>query len=93
MFTTCAPKNAEPSKPSRNKAVTDGASIEAAFTGRITDAGIFAADWQALRERLLDAGGIFLLRQFLSKAVGHETPALVAQYKDVIAGYLFKDAA
>lgn len=71
----------------------EAASIEAAFSGRIAESGISADDWQSFRERLLDPGPILLLRQFLCKTAGHETPALVAQYKDAIEGYVFKDAA
>jgi len=78
---------------SHTQAIAEAASIEAAFTGRIEEAGISGNDWQSFRERLLDPGAKLLLRQFLSKAAGHETPALVAKYKGAIGGYIFKDAA
>jgi hypothetical protein len=75
---------------SRAKSLEEAASVEAAITGRIADAGISASDWQSFRERLLDKGAIFLLAAFLHKAAGHENPALAAQYREVVENYVFK---
>ncbi len=73
--------------------LAEAASIEAAFTGRITAAGISPPDWQTFRERLLGQGTKLLLQLLLTKAAGREDSALVAQYHDAIEGYVFKDAA
>lgn len=86
-------KEREAVEITRTKSLVDAASVEAAFTGRITEEGISASDWKSFRERLLDRGAKFLLEELLCKAAGYEDPALVAQYKDAIEGYLFKDAA
>jgi len=77
----------------RHKSLAEAASVEAAFTGRITAAGISPPDWQIFRERLLGEGAKHLLQEFLTKAAGREDSVLVAQYHDAIEGYLFKDAA
>jgi hypothetical protein len=77
----------------RHKSLAEAASVEAAFTGRITAAGISPPDWQIFRERLLGQGAKHLLQEFLTKAAGREDPTLVAQYHDAIEGYVFKDAA
>ena len=78
---------------SRNDSLAEAASIEAAFTARITAAGIAASDWQTFRERLLSESAKHILQVFLAKAAGREDPGLVAQYHDAIEGYLFKDPA
>ena len=75
------------------ESLAKAATIQVAFTARVTGAGITAADWQAFRERFLSDGSKHLLRDFLSKAAGCENPGLVAQYHEAIEGYLFKDAA
>ena len=78
---------------SLHRSLTEAASIEAAFTGRITAAGMSSSDWQTFRERLLGEGAKLLLQEFLRMAAGRQDPALVAQYHGAIEGYLFKDAA
>ena len=78
---------------SRTQSLAEAASIEAAFTARITGTGISSTDWQSFRERLLGEGAKHLLQMFLSKAAGHENPGTVTQYSEAIEGYLFKDAA
>lgn len=75
------------------KSLTEAASMDAAFTARITEAGITAPDWQAFRERLLDDSSKFLLGEFLRKAAGWDNPAFTAQISESIEGYLFPDAA
>jgi len=77
----------------RHRSLAEAASIEAAFTGQITAAGISSSDWQTFRERLLGQGTKLLLKDLLTKAAGREDPTLVAQYHDAIEGYVFKDAA
>jgi len=77
----------------RTDSLVEAASIEAAFTGRVTAAGITTTDWQTFRERLLGNPAKFLLQEFLSKVAGHEQPAMVAQYEEAIEGYLFKEPA
>jgi hypothetical protein len=78
---------------SRHRSLAEAASIEAAFTGQTTAAGMSSSDWQTFRERLLRQGTKLLLKDLLTKAAGHEDPTLVAQYHGAIEGYLFKDAA
>jgi hypothetical protein len=78
---------------SRYRSLAEAASIDAAFTGRITTSGISSSDWQTFRERLLGQGTKLLLKDILTKAAGHEDPTLVAQYHGAIEGYVFKDAA
>ena len=78
---------------SRHRSLAEAASIEAAFIGRITAAGMSSSDWQTFRERLLGEGAKLLLQEFLRMAAGRQDPALVAQYHDAIEGYVFKDAA
>lgn len=76
---------------SRTQSLAEAASIETAFTGRITSAGISAPDWQSFRERFLGDGAKELLGTFLGKTTGRENPDLVGQYKAAIEGYLFKE--
>lgn len=38
---------------SRNESLAEAASVEAAFTGRLSSAGISSPDWKIFRERLL----------------------------------------
>lgn len=78
---------------SRSQSLAEAASVEAAFTGRITAAGISPPDWRSFRERFLGGGAKYLLRVFLSKAAGLEDSGLVAQYHDAIDGFLFRDHA
>lgn len=86
------PAEREALESCRIKAVEEAASVEAAFTAQVTAAGISASDWQSFRERLLDTGAKSLLRVFLGKVTGHELPHMVAQYRDAIEGYLFKES-
>ena len=72
------------------QSLAEAASIEAAFTAGITGAGIGAPDWQSFRERLLDHPSKHILQVFLTHAVGHENPDRIAEYREVIEGYLFK---
>ncbi len=76
-----------------HRSLAEAASIEAAFTGRITAPGISPPEWQTFRERFLGEGAKLLLQEFLTKVAGREEPALVAQYHDAIEGYLFKAPA
>jgi hypothetical protein len=101
MGQTFSPVEIQASSPAETKdievtlhrSLAEAASIEAAFTGRITAAGMSSSDWQTFRERLLGEGAKLLLQEFLRMAAGREDPALVAQYHGAIEGYLFKDAA
>ena len=76
-----------------HRSLAEAASIEAAFTGRITAAGMSSSDWQTFRGRLLGQGAKLLLQEFLRMAAGRQDPTLVAQYHDAIEGYLFEDVA
>jgi hypothetical protein len=101
MGQTFSPVEIQTSSPAETKdievtlqrSLAEAASIEAAFTSRITAAGMSSSDWQAFRERLLGEGSKHLLQVFLSKAARHEDPTLVAQYYGAIEGYVFGDAA
>ncbi len=77
----------------RIQSLVEAASIEAAFTARLTAVGIAASDWQAFRERFLGAPAKHLLELFLPRTAGRQDPVLVAQCRDAIEGYLFKDTA
>ena len=77
----------------RTQSLAEAASIEAAFTARITHAGIAPSDWQAFRERFLDTSSQVMLQRFLPYAAGHENPDIVAKYSEAIEGYFFKYAA
>jgi hypothetical protein len=88
-----SPAEAKDIEVTLHRSLAEAASIEAAFTGRITAAGMSSSDWQTFRERLLGEGAKLLLQEFLRMAAGRQDPALVAQYHGAIEGYLFKDAA
>ena len=90
---TSSPAETKDIEVTLHRSLSEAASIEAAFTGRITAAGMSSSDWQTFRERLLGEGAKLLLQEFLRMAAGCEDPALVAQYHDAIEGYVFKDAA
>ena len=90
---TSSPAETKDIEVTRHRSLAEAASIEAAFTGRITAVGMSSTDWQTFRERLLGQGAKLLLKDLLTKAAGHEDPALVAPYHGAIEGYLFKDAA
>jgi hypothetical protein len=90
---TSSPAEAKDIEVTLHQSLAEAASIEAAFTGRITAAGMSSSDWQTFRERLLGGGAKLLLQEFLRMAAGREDPALVAQYHGAIAGYVFDDAA
>jgi hypothetical protein len=90
---TSSPAETKEIEVTLHRSLAEAASIEAAFTGRITAAGISPSDWQTFRECLLGKGAKLLLQEFLTKAAGLEDPVLVARYHDAIEGYLFKDAA
>jgi hypothetical protein len=90
---TSSPAETKDIEVTLHRSLAQAASIEAAFTGRLTAAGMSSSDWQTFRERLLGQGTKLLLKHLLTKAAGHEDTILVAQYHGAIEGYVFEDAA